>query len=199
MIAFPYNDSVNTMYALKPRLPEQLSLSDLIESLDYAKIDSLINQMKRQDVVVRFPKMKISSDNNLESHLKNMGIKSMFNPRDANFALMLDTNATTNKMEDELISRINDGAVEGRSLNSIVNSLINPGVYVDTVMHQVKIEIDGECYMFILYCSNKIYSILYVYSTTDALKTIGKLKTPIAINWVPTKNMPPSFEPTPIF
>lgn len=151
MIGFPYNDSVNTMYALKPRMPEQLSLSDLIERIDYTQIDSFIDQMRRQDVVVRFPKMKINSNNNLESHLKNMGIKSMFNPREANFALMLDTNATTNKIEDELISRINDGTVEGRSLNSIVNGLMNPGVYVDSVIHQVRIEIDGECYMYIDY------------------------------------------------
>ncbi|CAH2076233.1 unnamed protein product, partial [Iphiclides podalirius] len=142
MIAFPYNDSATTMYAIKPRLPEALSLSELMEHLDYAKIDGFIDQMTRQDVVVRFPKMELNSDNNLETHLKELGVTSIFNPTEANFALMLDTNTITNKTEDDLIKRINDGDVEERSPKSIVNSLINPGVYVDTVMHEVKIKID---------------------------------------------------------
>ncbi|CAG4971858.1 unnamed protein product [Parnassius apollo] len=142
MIAFPYNDSVTTMYALKPRLSKELSLSDLMQRLDYSKIDNLINQMARVDTIVRFPKMEIKSDVNLDSPLKDLGIKSIFNPNEANFALMIDTNTKVNKTQDKLISRINNGDVEPKGLKSIVNSLMNPGVYVDSVMHEVNLKID---------------------------------------------------------
>ncbi|CAK1601161.1 unnamed protein product [Parnassius mnemosyne] len=142
MIAFPYNDSVTTMYVLKPRLPEESSLYDLMGRLDYFQIDNLINQMTRVDTVVRFPKMNIKSDVNLESPLKELGIKSIFNPNEANFALMIDTNTVGNKTQDELISRINNRDVEPKGLKSIVNSLMNPGVYIDSVMHEVKLKID---------------------------------------------------------
>ncbi|XP_013142889.1 PREDICTED: plasminogen activator inhibitor 1 [Papilio polytes] len=142
MIAFQYNDSSTTMYALKPRMPNELSLTELMERLDYSKIDSLINQMTELDTVVRFPKMEIKSDVNLESNLKELGIRSMFDPREANFALMIDTNTVANRTVDEILTRINEGNVKERRVKNIVNNLMNPGVYVDSVMHEVKIKID---------------------------------------------------------
>ncbi|XP_068632478.1 leukocyte elastase inhibitor-like [Battus philenor] len=142
MIAFPYNDSVNTMYVLKPRLPEDITLTDLMARLDYTKIDNLINKMTREDAVVRFPKMEIKSDVNLELPLKELGVKSMFNPSESNFALMLDTNTNVNKTEEDLITKISDGDMDGGSLKRVLNSLINPGVYVDSVLHKVKMKID---------------------------------------------------------
>ncbi|XP_038214582.1 serine protease inhibitor 28Dc-like [Zerene cesonia] len=143
MIALPYNDSMTTMYAIKPRRPRKLTLPDLLDKLDYYKIDDLINRLSERKCVIRFPKMDLQKTEKLESSLKALGIKSIFTPGLANFALMIDTNKVENKTEAELLSRINtDDEETSRSFKEIVNSLPNPGVYINTILHDVKIKID---------------------------------------------------------
>ncbi|KAM3964186.1 LOW QUALITY PROTEIN: serine protease inhibitor 13 [Aphomia sociella] len=143
MVALPYNDSTTTMYVLKPRFPKRLSLFDLMSKLDYNKIEGLINRMTSKTCVIRFPKMKLQSNVKLEVSLKALGVNSMFVPGEANFALMVDGNSVINKTETELISRINTGdEEEARGLKELVNDLINPGVHVDSLIHEVKMTIN---------------------------------------------------------
>lgn len=145
MIALPYNDSVNTMYALKPRRSNVNSLPELLNKLNFKKINDLIAKMENRKCVIRYPKMDLQKTLNLEEPLKAVGVSSIFKPGQANFALMIDSNTAMNKTENELISRINSGDFEeSRSLRKIVDSLPNPGVYVDTVIHDVKLTIDGK-------------------------------------------------------
>ncbi|XP_037870171.1 serine protease inhibitor 13 isoform X2 [Bombyx mori] len=140
MIALPYNDSTTVMYALKPRLPMKLSLFDLMKKLDYNKIDELINKMNERKAVVRFPKMDLESNVNLDKALKAVGIKSMFSPDEANFALMIDS--SDDKKENEVVIRSRFGHEQSRMLKDALNSLPNPGVYVDSVLHNVKITVN---------------------------------------------------------
>ncbi|XP_026751889.1 serpin B8-like [Galleria mellonella] len=142
MVAFPYNDSMTTMYALKPRIPKRLSLFDLLNKLDYAKIESLINRMVKRNCVIRFPKMELQSNFKLKAPLKSLGVNTMFNPDEANFALMVDGNNVVNKTESELIGRINTGELEARGLKELVDELVNPGVHVDSVIHEVKMTVN---------------------------------------------------------
>lgn len=144
MIALPYNDSTTVMYALKPRLPMKLSLFDLMKKLDYNKIDELINKMNERKAVVRFPKMDLESNVNLDKALKAVGIKSMFSPDEANFALMIDS--SDDKKENEVVIRSRFGHEQSRMLKDALNSLPNPGVYVDSVLHNVKITVNGKSY-----------------------------------------------------
>ncbi|XP_059046560.1 serine protease inhibitor 28Dc-like [Achroia grisella] len=142
MVAFPYNDSVTKMYVLKPRIPRRLNIFDLLNKLDYLKIESLINRMTSKTCVIRFPKMELRSNVKLEVPLKALGVNTMFNPSEANFALMIDGNNMINQTETELISRINTGDLEARGLNELINELVNPAVHVDSVIHEVKMTVN---------------------------------------------------------
>nr|AYK02793.1 serpin-13 [Manduca sexta] len=141
MIALPYNDSETTLYALKPRIPKKQHLLEVLQRLDYKKINDLIKQMMPKKAVIRFPKMDLQHSLKLEETLKDMGIKSMFSPIDANFALMVNSN-TINKTEDELISKKNSDQINETGFVEMLNNLPNPGVYVDSIIHDVKLTIN---------------------------------------------------------
>ncbi|KAJ8721584.1 hypothetical protein PYW07_002359 [Mythimna separata] len=142
IIALPYNDSETTMYALKPRFPKKLSLLDLMQKIDYEQIDEVINEMTPRKCVVRFPKMDIISSTTLENALKAVGVKTMFIPGEANFALMINSNTVVNKTEEEIITKIRDGEVEPKGERNVLDDLPNPGIYVDSVLHDVKLTIN---------------------------------------------------------
>ena len=144
MIALPYNDSENILYALKPLKHAELTLSDVMNSLNYEKINTLIDQLRVQKCVIRFPKMDIKFNANLEDPLKELGIESMFNPSQANFALMLDDNPSDSKNETKILTRFAHGDdVEKSNLRHIIDSLPNPRIHVDSIIHDVRIKIDG--------------------------------------------------------
>ncbi|XP_073949386.1 plasminogen activator inhibitor 1-like [Choristoneura fumiferana] len=141
MIALPYNDSTTTMYVLKPRFPKRTSLPELMSRLNCSRINQLINQMETNKAVIRFPKIDIKSSMNLEESLKALGLTSMFSPREANFALMVKSEKEVDAKENDLIAKIRSGD-RPKEIKDEVNSLPNPGVYVETVLHDVKIAIN---------------------------------------------------------
>ncbi|KAF9791457.1 hypothetical protein SFRURICE_007474 [Spodoptera frugiperda] len=139
MIALPYNDSETFMYALKPLSHKRLTLLELMENINNKVIDDTINEMHVKNCVIRFPKMKIKSTTKLESTLQSIGIQSMFIPGQANFALMVNnTNQFVNKSEGES-DRYSEN--EGNGTN-ILDSLPNPGIHVDSIIHDVKLTIN---------------------------------------------------------
>ncbi|OWR48286.1 serine protease inhibitor 13 precursor [Danaus plexippus plexippus] len=144
MVALPYNDSITTMYVLKPRRPDKQSINDLLNSLNYTRINKMIDEMCNRKAIIRFPKMDLKVHANLEGPLKQLGIQSIFIPNQANFALMIDGAKAVNKTEEELLTRINDGdRLSGiKDLKSVIDALPNPGVYVDSILHDVRITID---------------------------------------------------------
>ncbi|KAJ0175658.1 hypothetical protein K1T71_008817 [Dendrolimus kikuchii] len=139
MVALPYNDSVTTMYVLKPMLPKETTLPQLLARLDHAKIEDLIDQMSTHKCVIRLPKMELQRTNQLEAYLKDMGVRSIFEPVKANFALMIDNNP--NITQNNIISRIGEEN-DLHKVRNILNKLPNPGIYVDTVLHDVKLTIN---------------------------------------------------------
>lgn len=143
MISLPYNDSVTNMYIIKPLFPKRHNVSELINKLDYEKVDHLIKRMSTRKCIIRFPKMEIKSKVDLKTPLQALGAWSMFVPEVANFAVMLESNKVSTSTEDELLTRIASGDGEGDALKSQVNRFANPGVHVDSIMHEVKITIDG--------------------------------------------------------
>ncbi|CAG9785516.1 unnamed protein product [Diatraea saccharalis] len=142
MIQLPYNDSVTSMYVIKPRFPKTTTITELLNRLDFEKIDNLINQMSRKKCVIRFPKMELESKLDLKEALKALGAQSMFTPGVANFAVMLESDEAAKDTEDNLITRISAGDGESRTLKQMVDRLMNPGVHVDSVMHEVKMSVD---------------------------------------------------------
>ncbi|XP_072938728.1 plasminogen activator inhibitor 1-like [Epargyreus clarus] len=144
ILALSYNDSVTTLYAVRPTTyPKKQTIRDLMNSIDYNKINNMIDQMNKKQCIIRFPKMDLQSDLKLEDSLKTLGIKSIFSPSEANFALMVDVDSSSNDTDDELIQRINDGDKnDAAEIQRIINGLPNPRIYVDTVVHSVKMTID---------------------------------------------------------
>ncbi|KAJ8730878.1 hypothetical protein PYW08_002291 [Mythimna loreyi] len=142
IIALPYNDTETTMYALKPRFPKKMTLLDLMLKIDYEQIDNIINEMIPRKCVVRFPKMDIKSSTSLENALKAIGVKTMFIPGEANFALMINSNTVVNKTEENIITRITNGEDESKGERNVLDNLPNPGIYVDSVLHDVKLTIN---------------------------------------------------------
>lgn len=145
MVALPYNDNVTTFYALMPRVPHRLTLHDLMCRLNASRIDQLIDKMETGQCIIRIPKIDLKTAVKLEKPLYSLGIKSLFQPGQANFALMVDTNTVANKTEEiEILSRFNaDDARGTRDLKNILEGLPNPGLHVDSVLHDVKLTIDG--------------------------------------------------------
>ncbi|XP_034826998.1 serpin B8-like [Maniola hyperantus] len=142
MIALPYNDSTTKMYVIKPRKPDNMTLVELINRLNYTTINNLINRLNSHVCIIRFPKMDLTYNANLADPFKSLGLQSLFNPGQANFALMIDSK-NVNKTEDELITRINDDeTLETKNLREIIDALPNPGVYIDKIIHDVKITIN---------------------------------------------------------
>ncbi|CAH1646734.1 unnamed protein product [Spodoptera littoralis] len=137
MIALPYNDSETFMYALKPISHNKLTLSELMANITNKVIDDTINEMDVKNCVIRFPKMKIKSTTKLESTLQSIGIQSMFVPGKANFALMVNgTNEFVNETEGQTDRYTDNGN------SSILDSLPNPGIHVDSIIHDVKLTIN---------------------------------------------------------
>lgn len=99
--------------------------------------------MNKSNCVISFPKMELKSEVNLVEYLQDMGVKSLFSATDANFALMLDDNKIVNKTEEELITRINSRHEKSSGLKEQLNELPNPGVFVNSVLHNVKMTVNG--------------------------------------------------------
>lgn len=146
------------MYALVPYAKsrahiknnmKESSLLHLMENLDYSKINDVINTMNKSNCVISFPKMELKSEVNLVKYLKELGVKSIFSPADANFALMLNDDKIVNKTEEELITRINSRDEESSGLKEQLNRLPNPGVFVNTVLHNVKMTVNGMTFSII--------------------------------------------------
>ncbi|XP_048480349.1 plasminogen activator inhibitor 1-like [Plutella xylostella] len=148
MVALPYNDTTTTMYILAPRSfakKKKMDLPTLLTGLNWTTIEHLISQMRNETTVIRLPKMQLKGHADLKSSLKNLGVKSIFEVGKANFALLIQgkSRLQANK-SDELLTRINDPDEyeDDRMLKEQLNKLPNPGVYVDTVMHEVEMAID---------------------------------------------------------
>lgn len=146
------------MYALVPYSKNRAFVKDnikepslirLMENLNYSKINDVINTMNKSNCVISFPKMELKSEFNLVEYLQEMGVKSLFSATDANFALMINDDKIVNKTEEELITRINSRDEESSGLKEQLNRLPNPGVFVNSVLHNVKMTVNGMMFSMV--------------------------------------------------
>lgn len=146
------------MYALVPYLKnrgyvkknKEPSLLQLMKTLSYSKINDVISKMNKSNCVISFPKMELKNEVNLVEYLQDMGVKSIFSATDANFALMINDNKIVNKTEEELITRINNRDEESSGLKEQLNRLPNPGVFVNSVLHSVKMTVNGMTFSILI-------------------------------------------------
>lgn len=88
IIGFPYKGNKTTMYVIVPSNSNKSRLMQLENSLTPADLERLVNTTKYTAAVVTFPKMKIETTIDLKGVLQKLGVTSLFNPSQANLALL---------------------------------------------------------------------------------------------------------------
>lgn len=76
------------MYVIVPNNSNKNRLMQLENSLTPADLERLVNTTKYTAAVVTFPKMKIETTIDLKGVLQKLGVTSLFNPSQANLALL---------------------------------------------------------------------------------------------------------------
>lgn len=88
IIGFPYKGNKTTMYVIVPNNSDKTRLMQLENSLTPADLDRLVSKTNYTASVVTFPKMKIETTIDLKGVLQKLGVTSLFNPSQANLALL---------------------------------------------------------------------------------------------------------------
>lgn len=88
IIGFPYKGNKTTMYVIVPNNSDKNRLMQLENSLTPADLERLVNSTKYTASVVTFPRMKIETTIDLKGVLQKLGVTSLFNPSQANLALL---------------------------------------------------------------------------------------------------------------
>lgn len=76
------------MYVVMPFNSDIVKLKNLESILTASNLESLADNAKETPAVVLFPKMKMESTIDLKGPLQTLGLKSLFNPTEANLALL---------------------------------------------------------------------------------------------------------------
>lgn len=88
IMGFPYKGNQTTMYVVVPNDSNKEKLKELELALNHNHIERLVNSVKYTGAVILFPKMRIESTLDLRKSLQLLGVKSLFDPREANLALL---------------------------------------------------------------------------------------------------------------
>ncbi|KAK5644134.1 hypothetical protein RI129_007979 [Pyrocoelia pectoralis] len=87
ILGLPYKGG-NTMYVILPHESNADKLRQLENYLTPADIERLVSSTRSTEVVIAFPKMKVVNTLNLAQTMRNLGLKSLFDPRSSNLALL---------------------------------------------------------------------------------------------------------------
>ncbi|KAI4463976.1 serine protease inhibitor serpin [Holotrichia oblita] len=88
IMGFPYKGNATTMYVIIPQDSNVTRLRSFEASLTSGDILRLVKSTVYTQSVVVFPKMKVEATSDLREALQSLGIKSLFNPYEANLALL---------------------------------------------------------------------------------------------------------------
>lgn len=88
IIGFPYKGNQTTMYVVIPHNSDKSKLKELENKLDYEQIERLVTSVKYTGAIVLFPKMRIDTTIDLKKYLQLLGVTTLFDPAQANLALL---------------------------------------------------------------------------------------------------------------
>lgn len=98
IMGFPYKGNRTTMYVILPNQSDKQRLKQLEDALTPAEVERLVENTKYTASVVLFPKMKIENTIDLKGVLENLNVHSLFNPSQANLALLSPGVGTKSKI-----------------------------------------------------------------------------------------------------
>lgn len=88
IIGFPYKGNASVMYVVMPFESDIQKLKQFESSLTANHLQKLADSTKYTGAVVLFPRMKMESTIDLRGPLRALGLKSLFDPKQANLALL---------------------------------------------------------------------------------------------------------------
>nr|CAH7736634.1 unnamed protein product [Callosobruchus chinensis] len=88
ILGLPYKGNATTMYIIVPSDSNAARLKEFESSLTQENVDRLADNTVSTGTVMLFPKMKIESTIDLKEVLKSLGLRSLFDPSEANLALL---------------------------------------------------------------------------------------------------------------
>ncbi|GJQ77368.1 SRPN6 [Trypoxylus dichotomus] len=88
IMGFPYKGNKTTMYVIIPQDSNIDRLKSFEAALTSEDILRLVKSTTYTQSVVLFPKMKVEATSDLQKPLQSLGVKSLFNPHEANLALL---------------------------------------------------------------------------------------------------------------
>ncbi|KAJ8982103.1 hypothetical protein NQ317_010961 [Molorchus minor] len=88
ILGFPYKGNATTMYVVMPFNSDAQKLKELETRLTTNDLERLADSTVYREVVTLFPKMKLESTIELKPVLQRLGVHSLFEPTEANLAIM---------------------------------------------------------------------------------------------------------------
>ncbi|RXG72714.1 Serpin B11 [Armadillidium vulgare] len=125
IVSLPYEGNRYSMYILRPL--DNAGISDLIQlekTLNPDYLNSLIDQMTTERLLVTLPRMRLYQDLDLKVDLKSLGVDQIFSERLANFERLSDKQGLF--VSDIFHKAVLDVTEEGTSAAAVTASVISP-------------------------------------------------------------------------
>lgn len=142
IFALPYQDRETFMYVILPFDSDTTQVKSLQDNLTPAILEGLIGKMNQTGMILVMPKMKLETTINLKESLQAMGVKSLFDPFEANLALLsAGDNIKKSAFEAPVVKELETLDSIRKSLNQHGPNYQNPGLFADQVVHKVYMHI----------------------------------------------------------
>lgn len=137
------------MYVILPTMEGARNLKHFTKSLTSETVENLIEKTVMNDMMVFFPKMKLSSTLSLRDAFDSLGLHSLFQPGKADLSMLSPGQQESNEMKqnaNQKPANVKSQSYPTYGLDRLRNSgtTVNPGLYVDEVLHKVEIDINEK-------------------------------------------------------
>ena len=120
-VELPYGNQAFSMIAMLPH--ENMDINRLIDHLADVKWQDVMNNMREQRVWLKLPRFKMECDFSLSQPIMNLGMKQIFDPRDADFeniAKIYDVNWYVSDIKQKTFVEVNEEGTEAAAVTAIV-------------------------------------------------------------------------------
>ena len=109
-IELPYGNLAFSMIVILPS--ENTSINRLIDHLPQVNWQSIVDNMRLQYVWLKLPRFKIECDLPLRQPVMNLGMKQIFNKRNANFANIADIPLRVSNIKQKTLVEVSEESLE---------------------------------------------------------------------------------------
>lgn len=155
IVGLPYIDRKSTMYVIVPFQSSKEKLLQFGSKLTVNDLENLVSKTEVTETIISFPKMEIESTFDLTHPLESLGLRSLFNPQQADLSSLSQGDSPQARRSPKppkptiYVQRSYTDVTSGwhlasrtaQSADNIQEQLnqqsTNPGLYVDQVLHKV--------------------------------------------------------------